>query len=164
MLRAPEPDDLDVLYKWENDPERLLYGRTGLPYPRKLLADYIAGYNEVALNAGHIRFLVDSPDGETIGILDLYDLDLSARKAFVSIYIDAGSRGKGLASAAVDEAIEFARGHLGLYQLVVIVSSENPPSSRLFLSKGFKKIATLPHWLRNKTGELVEAEMLALVL
>ena len=42
MLRAMEPEDLDVLYSIENDIELWSAGYTTVPYSRYILHDYIA--------------------------------------------------------------------------------------------------------------------------
>ena len=42
-LRAPEPEDLELLYKWENDTSLWLAGNTRAPYSRFQLKQYIAG-------------------------------------------------------------------------------------------------------------------------
>ena len=41
-LRAPEPEDLELLYSWENNPEWWELGNTLAPYSRYLLKEYIA--------------------------------------------------------------------------------------------------------------------------
>jgi diamine N-acetyltransferase len=40
-LRALEPDDVDFLYKWENDPETWRVSNTRMPVSKFLLASYI---------------------------------------------------------------------------------------------------------------------------
>ena len=42
-LRALEPEDLELLYRWENDPELWEVGNTLAPYSRYILKEYIAG-------------------------------------------------------------------------------------------------------------------------
>ena len=41
LLRALEPEDLDILYEWENDPELWKYGSTLTPYSKFALRDYL---------------------------------------------------------------------------------------------------------------------------
>ena len=41
-LRALEPEDLDILYKWENNTALWIHGNTLSPYSRYLLKQYIA--------------------------------------------------------------------------------------------------------------------------
>lgn len=161
MLRAPEPSDLEKMYEWENDPDRLLHGRTGLPYSKAFLSDYITTYNETALSSGHVRFIVSDHKMLPLGILDLYDIDLTSRKAFISVYIDSNYRNRGIAKSAVTEAICFARDQLGMNQLIAIVNEENQISLSLFKKVGFTHIALLPQWVRAMDGSLKSASLLA---
>lgn len=165
MLRAPEKKDVENIYKWENDPERLLHGRTGLPYSKGMIEEYVTSYNETALGSGHLRFIIDPGNiGSANGLADLYDIDLSSRKAFVSIYVDEAHRRKEIATQTLEELISFARDQLGLNQLVAVISDENAVSIRLFEKTGFKKIAELPQWSRSITGGLINAWLFHLVL
>lgn len=40
-LRALEPEDLGLLYRWENNPELWSLGNTMSPYSRYILKEYI---------------------------------------------------------------------------------------------------------------------------
>ena len=42
-LRAIEPEDLELLYRWENDETNWKQGNTLVPYSRYILKKYIAG-------------------------------------------------------------------------------------------------------------------------
>lgn len=159
MLRAPELSDVDDIYEWENSPDRLLHGRTGLPYSKLSIRDYIDNYNATALDSGHLRFIIDNA-GVAIGLIELYDLDLSASKAFVSIFIAPAHRNKKHASEALDELTCFTRNHLGLQRLCAVVSVENIPSLKLFHNASFQEIASLPDWVRSLQGNLIDAKLL----
>ena len=41
-LRAPEPEDLEVFYKWENDTTLWPLGSTLIPYSRYDLKQYLS--------------------------------------------------------------------------------------------------------------------------
>ena len=42
LLRAPEPEDLELLYKWENDTRLWEYGNANAPYSRFSFRQYLA--------------------------------------------------------------------------------------------------------------------------
>lgn len=155
-LRAPEPSDIDFIYMCENHPDRLLHGRTGLFLSRDQLRLYIKNYHERSLASGHIRFIVDNFDMQA-GIADLYDIDNSSRRAFISVYIDEPFRRQGLGTRVLGELCEFGRDELGLFQLCATISTENAPSLALFMKCGFKEIARLPQWVRSHDGTLKDA-------
>lgn len=160
MLRAPEKTDIDNIYRWENHPQRLLHGRTGLPYSRLLIADYIDNYSVTALSNGQLRFMIETDEGLTAGMADLYDIDFSGRNAKVSIFVDTPCQHRGIGTSAMAELLDFARDQLGLYQVAAIVSAENQASMKFFTKCGFNAIATLPRWTRGTSGALTDATIL----
>lgn len=156
ILRAPEPEDIEFIYQCENDPERLLHGRVGLPYSRESIRRYVEHYADEAILSGAVRFIVEDL-GRTCGITDLYDIDNSARRAFLSVYISPHYRRKGLGAEALVMTCDFARDHLGLTQLNAIVADDNAISIKLFKKTGFFDVAVLPQWVRKSNGDLGDA-------
>ena len=75
-LRAPEPEDLELLYSWENNPEWWEIGNTLAPYSRYLLKEYIAESHRGIFDLKQLRLMIDlCSTGATVGMLDLYDFD-----------------------------------------------------------------------------------------
>lgn len=146
-LRAPEPGDLDLLYLWENDPFISRYGSAVAPFSRAMLWEYISNYDADPFHAGQLRLMVES-DGETVGCVDLYDIDGKNRRAFVGIVIDAAHRGRGIGHAALEQLWEYSSETLNLHQIAAVVPVLNVRSTQLFCFAGYKEIALLPQWVR----------------
>ena len=71
-LRALEPEDLELLYRWENDPELWEVGNTLAPYSRYILKEYIAGSDRSIYESRQLRFMIEECDtGTSVGIVDL---------------------------------------------------------------------------------------------
>lgn len=157
-LRAPEPSDVEFIYNVENDPDRLLQGNTGMPVSRRQIEQYVENYHAEALTSGDIRFIIEE-EGVAIGIADLYDMDLSSSKAFVSIYIKPENRKVGLGLKALEQLVRFACDQLGLRLLAAFVSEQNAPSKSLFANAGFDIVATLPKWMRSNEGGFTDANV-----
>lgn len=82
LLRALEPIDVDVLYRWENDPALWNVGVTLAPYSRRQLWDYVNNYDGDIYSAKQLRLMIVlAASGETIGTLDFYDFDAATRAA-----------------------------------------------------------------------------------
>ena len=78
-LRAPEPEDLELLYSWENNPEWWEIGNTLAPYSRYLLKEYIAESHRGIFDLKQLRLMIDlCSTGATVGMLDLYDFRIIA--------------------------------------------------------------------------------------
>ena len=70
-LRAPEPEDLELLYSWENNPEWWEIGNTLAPYSRYLLKEYIAESHRGIFDLKQLRLMIDlCSTGATVGMLD----------------------------------------------------------------------------------------------
>lgn len=69
------------------------------------------------------------------------------RSAYVSIYLNRGSAGKGYGSQAVD-FLEKKAVQKGIYSIIALICSENIYSIRLFEKKGYRLVGKL-----EKAGE-----------
>ena len=104
VLRKLEPDDLPLLYKWENDSASWLDGDTHNPLSQEDLRDYILRTTGDIYQDGQLRLMI-CPDVniEPVGCVDLYNVDIRNRKAAVAIYIAPEFRGQGYGKQALDE-------------------------------------------------------------
>ncbi len=149
-LRALEPEDLDVLYKWENDTELWRYGSTLAPYSRFTLKEYLADSRLDIYTSRQLRLMLTLKSGNIpVGTIDLYDFDPMNRKAAVGILIDKDYRQQGLASEALNLMEEYAFGFLMLKQLYAYVPERNVVSVRLFEHCRYKRTGHLIAWIKN---------------
>lgn len=152
-LRAPEPEDLDVFYRWENDTELWQYGVTLIPYSRYELKRYLSEAAHDIYRTGQVRFMVrDRLSGRTAGAVDLYDFDPHHKRAGVGILIDKAFRSRGLGRMAVSLVCEYAFSLLHLHQLFAHVPVPNTPSLELFKKNGFGVTGVLKDWLVTDTA------------
>lgn len=149
-LRALEPDDIDMLYLWENDTELWKYGSNIAPFSRKLLADYIDTYEGDIFKSGQLRFMIVSIDSNIpVGMIDLYDFDAVNRRAGVGIMIDVAQQSRGYARGALTLLCKYCYERLGIHQLYATVSVDNSPSIALFHDSKFKTCGRLRSWIRR---------------
>ena len=154
FLRAVEPEDLDVLYEWENDTALWMKGDTINPYSRFTIKMYIErSICENALELGQMRLMIClAGSGSVIGMIDIFDIDTINGKAALGLLIDGKYRGNGYSDMSIDLACSYAGEVLMLHQLYAHVSVKNEASSRLFSRCGFKTTGRLTDWLQNQTG------------
>ena len=152
-LRAPEPEDLELLYSWENNPEWWEIGNTLAPYSRYLLKEYIAESHRGIFDLKQLRLMIDlCSTGATVGMLDLYDFDPHHRRAGVGILVDPLYQKNGLATEALELLAEYAFSYLKLHQLFVHIPIGNEPSKALFARCGFTVTGILTDWITTKDG------------
>lgn len=152
-LRALEPEDLPLLYNWENDTSLWEAGSSIAPFSRKILWDYIESYSPDIYAARQLRLMiVEKATGEAVGMLDLYDFDPHNKRAGIGLLVDRHYSGKGYGSHALNIAINYARKFIGMHQLWAVVAIDNAPSIATFHNSGFKTCGRLRSWLRRGTS------------
>jgi len=148
-LRAMEPEDLDTLYKIENDTSLWNVGTTNVPYSRFALHEYIANASGDIYVDRQVRQMVENDKGHIVGIVDIFNFDPSHRRAEVGIVIQQLYRGMGYGVAALESVTAYASTILHLHQLYAYVDKENESSVALFRAVAYQCVAELPHWLFN---------------
>ena len=158
-LRALEPSDTDLLYLWENDPEMWRFGFSPAPLSRHQIWEYINQYDANPLATGQLRLMMHI--GQiTVGAIDLYNIDMRNRHAFVGIMTASQHRRNGYGSEALKLLISYCINNLGLKQLAATISADNKQSIALFLKAGFKITAELPDWIRRDGNTYITAKIL----
>lgn len=152
-LRAVEPEDLDFLYRFENDSSLWSVGISSRPYSKYTLKHYIAqGASDIYID-GQMRLLInDLEKGEPVGTADLINFEPHHRRAEVGIAVTSEYRRKGYACEAVKLLEEYARLFLHLNQLYAYVGETNLASRRLFEKRGFTDVAVLSDWILTPDG------------
>ncbi len=152
-LRAVEPEDLELLYGWENDTSLWESSNTRAPFSKHTLAEYLrhASYDLYATR--QLRLIIETQEGLPVGAVDLYDIDLFHQRAGVGIVIPGSSdRRHGFASDALNALEQYAAGVAGLRQLFACVSEDNGPSISLFQKAGYQLTGIRKRWLNTLKG------------
>ena len=75
-LRALEPEDLDILYSWENDPSIWHLSGTLVPYSRYDLKQYIQNAGQDIFGQKQLRLIIQlRQEKQPVGAIDLFDFD-----------------------------------------------------------------------------------------
>jgi len=156
-LRAIEPRDADLIYKWENDSSIWQLSNTFAPFSRHVINQFIENSHQDIFQYKQLRLMIDKTDEDkhvTIGTIDLFDFDPIHRRAGVGILIaEEKERKKGYASDALDALINYSFFTLQLHQLYCNITEDNDESLNLFQSKGFQLIGTKRDWLIYPKGK-----------
>ena len=151
LLRALEPSDAEILYKWENDRSVWHLSTTIVPFSLFSIEQYIINSADFYANR-QLRFMIDRADApggpKTIGAIDLFEFEPVHMRAGIGILIHEEYRGKGYASEALDLLIDYAFHSLQLHQVFCNIGMENTDSLNLFTSKGFEMVGIKKEWNR----------------
>ncbi len=150
-LRALEPEDLALLYAWENNSLIWEYSNTLVPYSKYVLKAYLENAHKDIFEIKQVRFIIELiKKKEAIGTVDLFDIDFYNLRAGVGILIaNEKERNKGYGGNALEILKIYAFQHLGLYQLYCNINEDNQNSLNLFQNQGYKITGKKENWIKN---------------
>lgn len=152
-LRPLEPEDIELLYQWENNMEIWEVSHTKTPFSRYILAQFIRESAKDIYETKQLRLIIQNADGKALGAVDLFDFEPYHMRAGIGIMIhNADDRNKGFATDAISAVSAYASEVLGLKQLYAHVAADNIPSIKLFENAGFEKTGIKKHWLKTLHG------------
>jgi diamine N-acetyltransferase len=148
-LRALEPNDVELLYRWENDASVWRVSNTHAPVSKYMLANYIKSSDRDFWESKELRLIIETKGGSNVGTVELFDFDPFHLRAGLGIIIfDKEDRRKGLAAKALEQIMGYAFNELGIYQLYANVAGSNSASIELFSMLGFLQTGNKTNWLR----------------
>lgn len=161
-LRALEPQDVDVLYSWENDTALWRVSGTMAPFSRHSLMRFIEEQQYDIYASRQQRLVIEADvDGEAraVGAIDLFDFDPQNLRAGVGVVISAEHRERGYAKDALNILERYAKQVLHLHQLWCGIGADNKASIRLFQGAGFVECGRRREWILTADGAIDEILM-----
>jgi diamine N-acetyltransferase len=157
-LRALEPEDLELLYDWENNVSYWVISNTVSPFSKYTLKLYLENSHKNIYETGQLRLMIDHiPDKVTIGTIDIFDFDPFHKRAGLGILLASEAyRRKGYASMALTSLIEYCFKTLQLHQLYCNILASNCESIELFKKQGFVQAGLKKDWIKTSDGYLDE--------
>ena len=157
-LRAIEPEDLELLYKWENNNSWWIISNTVAPFSKYTLKRYIRNSHKSIYETGQLRLMIDLITGnQTIGTIDIFDFDPFHIRAGIGILIaEEEQRRKGYASMALKCLTDYCFRTLQLHQLWCNILANNRESIELFQKLGFVQIGIKKDGVKTADGYLDE--------
>jgi diamine N-acetyltransferase len=154
QLRALEPEDLELLYNWENDTEIWNVSETLSPISRFILKRYLENSHKDIFETKQLRLVIQLIDNKkAIGTIDLFNFDPYHKRAAVGVLIaDKSNRKKGYASESLKILLNYCKEILKLHQLYCSISIDNETSLELFQQTGFEISGTRKEWNWIGTG------------
>ena len=146
-LRAIEPEDLDVLYRIENDRALWNVGATNVPYSRYTLHDYVATSCDDIYADRQVRLVIENAEGETVGMADIVRFEPQHLRAEVGIVIINAYRRRSYARMALEDLCSYALDVLHLHQLYAVIDAANEAAVGMFRHTDFQEQARLKDWL-----------------
>lgn len=148
-LRALEPEDLKLLYEWENNDTYWVISNTVSPFSKYTLKRYIENSHKNIYETGQLRLMIDHiEDNTSIGTIDIFEFDPFHKRAGIGILIaDESYRRKGYATMSLTCLIQYCFKTLQLHQLYCNILATNIESIDLFKKLGFVLIGIKKDWI-----------------
>ncbi len=152
-LRAVEPEDLDRLYTWENNPQLWAVGNARNPYSRFVLKQYIVDTDKDIYETKQLRLMMVSVEtGETVGTVDLFDFEIHHSRIALGLFVDPAFQGRGFAKASIQLVEEYVFNFLKINQLYCHISEKNSSSRIMFEKEGYESNGMLKSWIKTPDG------------
>lgn len=157
-LRALEPEDLELLYEWENNLSYWTISSTVAPFSKFTLKRYLKNSHKNIYETGQLRLMIDYiPDKITVGTIDIFDFDPFHKRAGLGILVaNEDYRRKGLASMSLKCLIDYCFSTLQLHQVYCNILANNCESMDLFKKMGFAECGIKKDWVNTPEGYLDE--------
>ena len=149
-----EPEDIDLIYRWENDPETWEQSAAHTPFSRHVLTEYILDslQNDIYSSRQLRLMAVDSTTGKTVGCIDISSFDPYHQRAEIGMIIDRGQRGKGYGKPMVQALVNYCKESLQLHQLHCDIAANNVACLRIYDHCGFSRQGIRKDWIRTPQG------------
>ncbi len=157
-LRALEPEDLELLYDWENNETYWTISNTVTPFSKFTLKRYIENSHKNIYETGQLRLMIEHlHDKKAIGTVDIFDFDPFHKRAGLGILIaDESYRRKGFATMAIKCIIKYCFKTLQMHQLYCNILANNNESIDLFMKQGFIQAGIKKDWINTSDGYIDE--------
>ncbi len=150
-LRALEPEDLEFLYKIENNESFWEVSHTQKPFSKFILRQYLENAHLDIYESKQLRLLIEEePTKKQMGMIDLFDFNPQHKRAGIGILIHPDFQNKGYASEALALLIKYAFSHLQVHQLYANITLDNSKSLSLFKKHNFKEIGIKKDWILSE--------------
>lgn len=149
-LRALEPEDLDMVYMWENDMETWHVSSNKTPLSKFALASYIKTADKDIWESRELRLMITTIDGVPLGTIELFDFDPYHLHAGIGIMIyDPENRQKGFAFDALKRIESYAKHEVGIHHLYANITHDNNASISLFEKLEYDLVGVKKQWKRR---------------
>lgn len=164
-LRALEPEDLDIMYGWENDTNVWRDSGTTAPFSRHVLSRLIEEQQFDIYATRQMRLVIeDVATRETVGAVDIFEFDPHNRRAGVGIIVSPPFRQRGFALDALRALERYASDILHLHQLWCSIAEDNTASLALFARAEYEQCGRRREWLLTTNGTVDEILMQKILL
>ena len=161
QLRRPEPEDIEAMYQYRNDPRIVAtLGGTSRGYARADIAEWIESHRK---NRDDLVWTIADLNDRCIGHCGLYKINSRNGVAAIGICIgDVDFWGKGIGTSVVDRVVTYAFHQMNLRKIRAEVLETNISARKLFDKLGFMTEAILREY-KYRNGQFLDFYILGVL-
>ena len=137
-LREWRPDDLEALVDLLDDPDIARFTPMTSPFDLEAAGAYLVRARQGRTSGQRIQLAITADGEAPLGEVLLFGMDLGLREAELGYLVGAPHRRRGLATAALQLLIGYARGTLSLERLLLRIDPSNTGSVAVARRAGFR--------------------------
>ncbi|WP_405719282.1 GNAT family N-acetyltransferase [Streptomyces sp. NBC_00046] len=137
VLREWDEEDVPALIEMYDDPEISRWTPVPSPFDLTAAREYLGRAREARVAGRRMQLAITAEGGQPQGEVLLFQDDLDDRDIELAYGVGPRYRRRGLASAAVVVATEYAVRHLGARRVLLRIEAENAPSAAVARAAGF---------------------------
>jgi RimJ/RimL family protein N-acetyltransferase len=139
IIRPLKRDDIDKRLKWENYPDPLYFHYN---IEKMTEAQKREWYQKRKKDPKMLYLAIDNLKGELLGFLNLYDIDLKNKKAYLGIYLGYEYIDKEYGTEAIKTLLPYYFEKMRFKELYLDVTSLNQRAIKCYLKCGFEFVGT----------------------
>lgn len=148
-LRALEPDDVELLYYWENQSEIWRVSNSTAPVSKYVLANYIKNSDKDIWDVKSQRLVIDNAEKEAVGTIEMFDFEPYHSRAGIGVLVfSEENRRHGIAKQAITIFENYILNTVGVTMLYANVAADNEASIALFKKLNYEIAGIRKRWLR----------------
>ena len=151
-LRIAEPEDVDLIYEWENDRRIWRVSETSTPLSRFQIEQFLMSNCDLVTNRQLRLMILHETTDRPVGCVDLFEYDPVHGRAAVGILIDESYRQQGYATQAIKLLMDYCFNNVMMHQLYCLVDEKNRESQHLFQRLGFQLSGRRKEWIKTPDG------------
>lgn len=153
QLRALEPQDIEIVYRMENDAALWDCSETSVPYSRYAIKRFLEENTGDIYADKQVRLVAERvTDHVPVGFADLTGFSVRHMRVETGILVFPAFRKAGNGRAILSLLEKYAGEQLLLHCIFAIVAENNMPAMRLFARAGYANKGILDEWLVSKDG------------
>jgi diamine N-acetyltransferase len=145
-LRFIKPDDSDLIFNWENNPDNWKISSVDKAFSTEQISAFVNSSQDIFIHEQVRLIICLNETNEVVGNIDLFDFDNFHKRVGIGVLIDEKHRNKTYAHQAILLTEDYCKVILEIKNVFANILTNNNKSIGLFTKLGYQKIGIKKNW------------------